>query len=61
MPAVWVQWKGEHQDLQHRGSDAEYRSRQLQGMCVIWVACWYQLWDGVWVIVLWPVYLMARL
>ena len=60
-PAVWVQWKGEHQDLQYHGSDAEYRLRQLQGMCVIWVACWYQLWEGVWVIVLWPVYLRARL
>jgi len=60
-PVCIASWKSEASDCGWRGSSEEYRIRQQEGFCVVWVLCLYQLWDGTWVLCLWPVYLRSRL
>jgi hypothetical protein len=60
-PICIVSWKSEASDCGFRGSPQEYRVQQQMGMCVVWALCWYQLFDGTWILVLWPVFLRSRL
>ncbi len=60
-PVCWVSWRTEAYDVGFRGTMEEYHAAQVAGRIVIWVICWYQLFENVWVLVLWPVSLRSRL
>ena len=59
-PICIVSWRTEAADCGFRGSPQQYREKQQLGTCVVWALCWYQLLDGTWIMVLWPVYLLSR-
>ena len=54
-PVCWVQWKTEVYDNWYGDQVEQYRTHQLSGATVVWVVCWYQLFDSDWVMTLWPV------
>ena len=60
-PVCWVSWKNEAEDNRFSGSESDYHSGQLSGEVLIWIICWYQLFDKGWILVLWPTYLHSRL
>ena len=55
-----MQWAEQHEDhyIKTRG---EYFSRVICGTLPVYVVCWYQLADGTWSMVLWPILLASRL
>ena len=59
-PALIVQWAEQHADHGFT-SRAEYYSRVMCGTLPVYVVCWYQLVDGTWSMVLWPIFLTSRL
>ena len=59
-PALIVQWAEQHADHGFT-TRAEYYSRVMCGTLPAYVVCWYQLVDGTWVMVLWPIFLVSRL
>ena len=60
-PVCWVSWKNEAEDNRFSGFESDYHSGQLPGEVLVWIICWYQLFDKGWILVLWPTYLHSRL
>jgi hypothetical protein len=59
-PVVIINWDTIAQDhgfMDHR----EFFRQQAAGLIPLYVTCWYQLADGSWVLVAWPVFLISRL
>jgi hypothetical protein len=59
-PVVVINWQGMAAD--HGFSDSrEFFRLQAAGAIPLYVSCWYQLADGSWVLVAWPVFAISRL
>ena len=59
-PACLLQWNGQH--LDHGYPDQQGYFRMVcDGRLCVYALCWYQLMDGSWILVAWPIYLTSRL
>lgn len=52
-PALQVAWHNEAEE--HGIVRRDYFARQQTGCLTVYVVCWYQLADGTWILVAWPV------
>ena len=59
-PCAIVNWKTEAQDNGYDCDQSTYRRWKRKGKVGSWAICWYQLFDGSWVLVLWRIFLRTE-
>ena len=59
-PACIINWHSQHTDHGYATREA-YFIAVFNGVAVVYVVCWYQLFEGTYILTAWPIRLTSRL